>query len=1015
MKTINNLKAKALTNTKILGVTSLIALSTAFTNANATETYNFALQELPLAEALLQFSKKTNIVVTVRSDLLAGKISPAIYGELSAKNALAHLLQDTAFEVIEQYDGAFIIRKRQSANASLFKNISLSADDEEIAFYESNLTVEEDGAVIENNDSSFEEVVVTGSRIKRKDLTGVGPVTIMNRQMIKNTGITNMETLLQRLPASAGFGGNQTAAYWTGGGWGTTQVNLRGLGVNRTLVLLNGRRMVYGGSGANTAVDLSMIPMSIVRQVEVLKDGASAIYGADAVAGVVNIITDSAFNGLEASAKFGMTGKGDGEEYLMDLTWGVSNDRGSLVASVSYQDNKPSPLVDRVPCPLSGSSETECSGSSSTAGGRAVYTDGNGDLVRINFNNEPGGKTWAPYDRSIHGYNYNVNFNAVNPIKRLSFSTFGHYNIMDEVRFFGELLYTNRRSTQPTSPNTLSNFTIAANHSTNPTGEDLLVERRRLVELGPRIFNQEINTLRVVAGLDGTLENGWFWDTSVNWGRNTGSDSATKIVNKDRFAETLDTSICGSNGIPCGDYLGVGNVSQEVLDYLPFNMTDTGGNEQLSFVANIGGGVFDLPAGEVGFAAGVEYREDSGWSNPDALKVLGIANSNAAEPIDGKIKAKEAYAELNMPLLNDLPMVESLELNLALRYSDYTGIGDSTNYKIGLNWQVVEDLKIRGTYATAFRAPNVPELFGGIKQGQLTTTDPCSGWSSMNPSSAIYQNCQAAGLPNGYVQPGNAILTDLGANPDLKPEDSRSITIGAVWQPSFANGLSVTLDYFDFKLTNAITTANGTDILNQCYISDSLSHPFCGPTYHRRNSLTGVVDYLSAQKSNAGIEYLKGFDFGAVYNFEAFDNANSFDLNVTYLDTYKRVAYLGGAERVLDGFIGAGFGGYPKWRANASFNTAAENWSATYSVQYIGAGDDFFATDGIGSHMDAVTYHNIQATYNLMENLVLSGGIDNLFDKKAPRVASWTDGNTDTMTYDLAGRRGYIRLTFRLE
>ena len=238
MKTMNRLKSKALTNTKILGVTSLIALSTAFTNVNAAETYNFALKELPLSEALIQFSKKTNIVITVRSDLLTGKISPAIYGELSAKNALAHLLQDTTFEVIEQYDGAFIIREHQSANASLFKNISLSADDEDIAFYESNLAVEEDGATIENNNSSFEEVVVTGSRIKRRDLTGVGPVTVLDRQSIQNTGITSMETLLQRLPSSAGFGGNQTAAYWTGGGWGTTQVNLRGLGVNRTLVLL---------------------------------------------------------------------------------------------------------------------------------------------------------------------------------------------------------------------------------------------------------------------------------------------------------------------------------------------------------------------------------------------------------------------------------------------------------------------------------------------------------------------------------------------------------------------------------------------------------------------------------------------------------------------------------------------------------------------------------------------------------------------------------------------------------
>jgi len=1010
---MNKLKSKAISSAKILGATSIIAISTAFTNAQASDTYKFELQELPLAEALMQFSKKTNVVITVRSDLLAGKTSPAIHGEMSAKKALSYLLQNTAFKVVEQRDGTIIIRSPQSNNSPLMRNISLSADAEDIAHYESNLAFEEEDTAAE--DSSFEEVVVTGSRIKRKDLTGVGPVTVITRQMIKNTGITSMENLLQRMPASAGFGGNQTAAYWVSNGWGTPQVNLRGLGVNRTLVLLNGRRMVNGGTGANSAVDLSMVPMAIVKQVEVLKDGASAIYGADAVAGVVNIITDNDFNGLEVSAKFGMTGKGDGEEYLMDLTWGASNDRGSLVTSISYQDNKPSPLAARVPCPLSSTSETECRGSSSTAGGRAVYIDGAGEVVRINFNNEPGGKTWELYDPSIHGYNYNVNFNAVNPIKRLSFSSFGHYNITDDVRMFGELMYTNRRSTQPASPNTLRNFNIAANHPTNPTGEDLTFERRRLVELGERIFLQEVNTFRIVAGLDGTVGDGWSWDIAMNWGRNTGSDTITNVVNLERFAETIDTSICGTNGIPCGDYLGVGNISQEVLDYLPFDMTDLGGNEQLSFTANISGSIFELPAGMVGFAAGLEYREDKGWRQPDSLKVLGIANSNAEDPIFGKTKAKEAYAELSIPVLEGIPFVESLELNLALRYSDYDKFASDTNYKIGVNWQIVDGFKLRGTYSTAFRIPNVPELFGGVSEGQLTTSDPCSGWNGLDPNSNIYKNCQAIGVPNGYVQLGNTILTDRGGNPDLQPEDAKTLTIGAVWQPEFVDGLSVTVDYFDIKITNAITEPSGSVKLLQCYESDNLSNEFCGPQHQQRNPVTGVIDFLSAQKTNAGSERVKGVDVGVVYNFEAMEMNNTIDVQVSYLDTFERTAFVGDTPFVLNGFIGAGFGGYPTWRALTSFNTAAEDWSATYSIQYIGSGNDFFATDGIGSHMGAVMYHNIQGTYNLMENLVVSAGIDNLLDKKAPRVASWTDGNTDTMTYDLAGRRGYIRLTYRME
>ena len=188
----------------------------------------------------------------------------------------------------------------------------------------------EDGAKVE------ETVTVTGSRIKRKDLTSVGPVTVLDSVQIEQTGISNLETLLQRLPSSAGFGGNSNSAYWVSNGWGTPQINLRGLGVNRTLVLLNGRRLVYGGTGANSAVDLSMIPMSLVSRVEVLKDGASATYGADAVAGVINLITKEGYDGFEASAKYGMTDEGDGEETLLEMSWGNSTPAGDIMFNVSY-------------------------------------------------------------------------------------------------------------------------------------------------------------------------------------------------------------------------------------------------------------------------------------------------------------------------------------------------------------------------------------------------------------------------------------------------------------------------------------------------------------------------------------------------------------------------------------------------------------------------------------------------------------------------------------------------------
>jgi outer membrane receptor protein involved in Fe transport len=241
--------------------------------------------------------------------------------------------------------------------------------------------------------AALEEIQVTGSRIKRQDLEAVGPVTVFDAQAIAATGVTSTETLLQRFSASAGFAGNQTNAYWTGNGYGTAQVNLRGLGVNRTLVLLNGRRIVYGGTGANSAVDLNMIPTAIIERIEVLKDGASALYGADAVAGVVNIITRESLDGMKTTAKFGQTAEGDGEEIAADVTFGLTGERGSLMASMSYTEGKEVNMADRASCALAnaGDNTLACTGSSSTSGGRATFLTGQNTGQRINFKHDPNG------------------------------------------------------------------------------------------------------------------------------------------------------------------------------------------------------------------------------------------------------------------------------------------------------------------------------------------------------------------------------------------------------------------------------------------------------------------------------------------------------------------------------------------------------------------------------------------------------------------------------------------------
>ena len=867
--------------------------------------------------------------------------------------------------------------------------------------------------------TNLDKVTVTGSHIKRTQISGVGPVTVVDREAIERSGAISVETLLQVLPAAAGFAGNQTNAYWADNGYGTTQVNLRGLGINRTLVLLNGRRVVNGGTGANSSVDLNIIPIALIERVEVLKDGASAIYGADAVAGVVNIITKKNFDGVEASVRYGQTFQQDGEEGAVDLAWGMTGDRGSIMAAINYSESGTVNMADRAPCGLGESGgQLVCVGSSSTIGGRAVLANGR----RVNFNQQLGGNGnfFETYSSAKHNFNYFPYLNAVNPIKRLSFSTFGNLSLSEDVRLFTELMYTNRQSDQIATPGSLGLYRpirIAATHPTNPTGQALLLQRRRLLEGGVREFYQDVNTFRTVLGLEGQFGAGWDWSMAVNWGRNTGVDGSTNVPNLDRVDQTLNTSICSNApgaAIPCADYLGYGDVTQRVLDYIMFTTRDNGGNEQKSFTANLSGQLFELPAGWVGVATGVEIRKERGWRDPDQLTVLGIANTNQQDPIAGQYTAKEVFAEIAVPLLKDKLLAQSLTLNAAVRYSDYDLFGDDTNYKVGLDWQIVPSLKVRANYATAFRIPNVPELFGGVSEGNLTTTDPCSGWSSRPPSSVVYQNCQASRVPVGYTQLGNTVLTTVGGNANLQPEDAETLTIGAVWTPTFISDLTLTLDYFNIKIDNAIQRIDGSTKLAVCYNTPGLAHPFCSSSNFTRNPLTGEVDFLSAQPVNAASERVSGIDLGALYQFSLADWNATLNWDVSYLKNYDVRPFLGADEIHYAGMITGGRGSYTQWRSFGSLTLARGPWSGSYSVQYIGSADDINASPGdIGDHAPSVTYHNAQVKYAVNKSMDVAFGINNVFDKKPPFIQSWTDANTDTMTYDLMGRRWNVKATYR--
>lgn len=989
----------------------------------AAQTRTFDIAEGELKTALETYAAQSGVRLVYLSEDVRGLRTAGARGEMSQDSALSRLLAGTGLVVRRDHTGALAIVRDRTPEDAPPPPVAMPVNHGASVSPPPAVRSGQDGAGVaaapETTATTFDTVQVTGSHIKRAQMSGLGPTTVIDAETIQSSGAVSVETLLQRLPASAGAAGSQSNNFWTGNGNGATQINLRGLGVNRTLVLLNGRRMVNGGTGANNSVDLNVVPLALIERIEILKDGASAIYGADAVAGVVNIITRKDVEGVEFSSRYGQTFRGDGDITSVNLAWGTQGERDAMAGAITYAESGTIPMVSRAPCPLGVvGGRLECVGNSSTIGGRARLADGR----IVNFNQDPDGdpRSYETYSPAKHNYNYNHTLNAVSPIKRIGLSAFGHYDLTDDTRLFTELMSTNRRSHQRASPNTLGVYRtirIGAGHPTNPTGQNLTLERRRLEEAGARITAQEIDTFRAVVGLDGRWGDNWDWSVAVNWGRNTGTDTSTNIANLDRVENTLNTNLCSNApgaAIPCGNYLGYGNLSPAVLDYILFTQRGSGGNSQQSVSGTVSGTLFELPAGSVAFASGVEWRREKGWLYPDPLVVNGSANIVRQDPIEGDYTAREAFVELAVPLLQDVPLVDYLTFNLAGRYSRYDLFGSDTNYKLGLDWQLAESLKIRLNYATAFRIPSIPELFGGIGQGSLTTLDPCSNWSALPADSVVRANCQRAGVPANFQQLGNTVLTTTGGNPALEPEDARTFTAGFVWTPGFVPGLTLTADYFRIRIENAIRSIEGSVKLRACYNTPNLSHPFCSATHFTRNAATGEIDYLSSQQVNAASEQAEGIDLGALYQFDWAGWASTVSLDASYLERYDVAPFPGAATIEYAGRITSGLGSYTQWRGLASWRMARERWSGVYSVQYIGSADDIVARPGtLGSRAPAVLYHNLQLGYGVKERWDISAGVENLFDRKAPFIQNNPNANTDTMTYDLLGRRWNVRVSYR--
>ncbi|HEV7490721.1 MAG TPA: TonB-dependent receptor [Rhodanobacteraceae bacterium] len=926
----------------------------------------------------------------------------------------------------------------------------------------------------------LQAIEVTGSRIKKADVEGQTPVLTITSKDIEATGLGSIGDVIQRLTVSGSSintkfnsAGNFGFPPDGGGvGSGSTTISLRNLNAKRTLILVDGLRWVNesSASGVSAAVDLNTIPASIVDRIEILKDGASSLYGSDAIAGVINIITKKKQDGLGLHVYGGDYSVGDGKTYAGDVSLGGSGEKYDFFMDISHYDQHaissndwfqsryPTPGIGGVPDRASWSSGTPFTRVDFSTPGGIDYgglCDGGVCDITANGVAPPGGV--QPFPSGYHGFSTADRFNyspynlLLTPSKRTAIFAQGDYHLTDSINWYMKGLYNKRDSVNQAAPEPIflgpgagtgglaDTVGVDVTNPYNPFGITLdpndpnMFIGRRPVEGGPRIFKQKVDTDYVATGLTGAFSiggNNYNWDVNYANSENKAEQTVTGTYNIRHILNALGpVDACVAPCVPLNIFGGPGTITPDMLNYILFTENDRSDQKLELWTANISGDLFKLPAGELTAATGFEHRHLSGFYTPDSIVTAGDSNGVPSTPTRGDYGVDEFYVELNAPLLADMTAVKSLDLSLASRYSDYSTFGSTTNNKIGLRWQVVDDLTLRGTWAEGFRAPSIGELFGSVSRFDDTILDPCSSATGQTAT-----NCAALGVPPGFTQRNPQISVQTGGNPNLQPETSDSWTWGAVYSPTFAENSTWSqktdfeLTFYKIKLLDAIQALDAQTQLTRCVAT--LDPVFCNGI---TRATSGDINAFNNTLLNLGRIDTRGLDFGANWLSPemSFGHFGAY-WQTTYTSKYVAVANGTGLQEPRTVGIEVTDSGIPRIRSTLALTWGYESWTAGWTMRYLsslkedcGAGAGFDVCDSPDDlsggrtngthHLGAVTYHDIRASWKVpvQYDFSVAGGINNVFAKDPPVCLSCSLNGYDASTYDLPGRFWYVEASIK--
>ncbi|HZO22435.1 MAG TPA: TonB-dependent receptor [Steroidobacteraceae bacterium] len=934
-------------------------------------------------------------------------------------------------------------------------------------------------------DDKIQEVIVTGSRIAQSEAQREQPLSVISNDAIERTGLADVGNLLQQLTTggsalNAKFNSSGNFGYPPDGGGigaGSTQVDLRNLDSKRTLVLVDGIRWVNesSASGVSGSADLNTIPLPIIDHIEVLEDGASSIYGSDAIAGVVNIITKKKMDGVELNGYTGEYGKG-GQTRQGSLSVGGSSDKfsGMFVASYYNQDAISSSKwwQSDVPEPFAGLR----AGSSATPQGRYTFCDprvavpnlgsctpDQGNFYDMTLNNGTTTPVWNPLNPFGAGSTYHAWSNAdrfnfapfnllLTPQTRKSIFTNLSYQASDNVEVYVKGLYNNRKSENQAAPEPIfvgpyagtgglaDTINISAKNPYNPFGIDLDAASnfgwvtRRPLEAGPRIFDQNVDTYYFGTGLRGNfnmLGSEYRWDVNYVNSANKANQTFTGGYNIGNIAIALgDPAVCAQvpNCVPLDLFGGQGRpITPTMLKFIEAVQIDRSEQDLRIFSANITGHPFSIQDRPVGIAIGAEHRLYKGDFSPDPLRTEGLSQDSLAFPVDASFRVNEAYGEVSAPLL------ETLGASAAIRYSDYSNFGSTTTYKGGLRWQPIQDFGLRGTYSTGFRAPNLGELFG-LTQFGATLVDPCgpTGTIIVTPGnhSALANACRAQGVPNNFQQANTQITTFTGGNADLRPEKSDSFTAGFVYNAGWAEGmmhtarLTLETTYYNHKIKGAIEAEDIQALLNSCLDAGGTDPLLCAPfTRGAGGQLRPPKNFLA----NLGHITTDGEDLKLNWLTEPLPIGHfSAAVQATRVNSYKAVDTLGLVAQRQVG-IEVSNSAIPRYRMNAQLGYGIADVEFTWTVRYLSAVTEACSNaaevgvPGCETTTDvhtlhAVTYNDAQLAWNnafWLKDLTLEAGVNNLFGVNPPVCFTCTLNGYDAGTYDLPGAFWNVRAKYK--